>query len=81
MKWKILRLLVNTPTVDDKYSFLSRENLMQPVQMLLSQKQKPFSDYFSAFSKSALNFEHFQEKVTLIADVFPKLRTPKDVVR
>ena len=51
---------------------------MQPVQMLLSQKQKPFSDYFSAFSKSALNFEHFQEKVTLIADVFPKLRTPKD---
>ena len=49
--------------------------------MLLSQKQKPFSDYFSASFKSTLNLKHFQEKVTLIADAFPKLRTPKDVVR
>ena len=43
---------------------------MQPVQMLSSQKQKPFSDYFSAFFESTLNFEHFKKKLILIAYVF-----------
>ena len=49
--------------------------------MHLSQKQKIFSEFFSAFFKSALNFEHFQKKMTLIAYVFPKLRTTKNVLR
>ena len=30
---------------------------MQKIQMLLSQKQKIFSEFFSAFFESALNFE------------------------
>ena len=30
--------------------------------MHLSQKQKDFSQFFSAFLKSTLNFEHFQQK-------------------
>ena len=30
--------------------------------MQLSGKQKTFSEFFSAFLKSSLNFEHFQEK-------------------
>ena len=30
--------------------------------MQLSQKQKTFSEFFSAFLKSSLNFEHFQKK-------------------
>ena len=30
--------------------------------MQLSRKQKTFSEFFSAFLKSSLNFEHFQEK-------------------
>ena len=47
---------------------------MHTIQMHLSQKQKIFSQFFSAFSESALNFEHFQEKMTLIAYVFPKLK-------
>ena len=38
--------------------------------MLSSQKQKPFSDYFSAFFESTLNFEHFKKKLILIAYVF-----------
>ena len=46
--------------------------------MQLSQKQKTFLGFFSAFWKSSLNFEHFQKKMTLIADLFPKLRTPKN---
>ena len=48
--------------------------------MQVSRKQKPFSEFFSAVLKSRLNFEHFQKKnMTLIANVFPKLRTPKNV--
>ena len=47
---------------------------MHTIQMHLSQKQEIFSKFFSAFSKSALNFEDFQKKVTLIAYVFLKLK-------
>ena len=78
---KILRLFVNKLTEDDKYSLLYRYNLTQPIQILLSQKQKAFSQFFSAFLKSTLNFEHFQKNMTVIADVFPKLPSPKKVIR
>ena len=79
--FKILGLFVNTLSDDDKYCLLYRDNLTQPVQILLSQKQKTFFQFFSAFLKSTLNFEHFQKKLTLIADVFPKLPSPKQVIR
>ena len=79
--WKSLRLFVNTLTDDDKYCLLYRDNLTQPIQILLSQKQKTFSRFFSAFLKSTLNFEQFQKKMTLIADVFPKLPSTKKVIR
>ena len=59
---KFLRLLVKTLTDDEKYSLLYRENLTQPIQLLLSQKRKTFSQFFSAFLKFTLNFEHFQKK-------------------
>ena len=54
---------------------------MQTIQIHLSQKQKIFSQSFSAFFESALNFEHFQKKMTLIAYAFPKLTTTKNVLR
>ena len=54
---------------------------MQTIQMHFSQKQNLFSQFFSAFFESALNLEHFQKKMTLIAYVFPKLRTTKYVLR
>ena len=47
---------------------------MHTIMMHLSQKQKIFSQFFSAFSESALNFEHFQKKMTLIAYLFPKFK-------
>ena len=78
---KILGLFVNTMTADDKHSLLNRDNLTQPIRMQLCQKRKTFSDFFSAFSKSRLNFEHFQTNMTLIAYIFRKLQTAKDVVR
>ena len=62
MLCKILRLFLNTLTADDKYSLLNRDNLTQPIQILLYQKRNTFSEYFSAFLKSTLNFEHFEKK-------------------
>ena len=78
---KILGLFVNTLSEDERYCLLYKDNLLQPIQILLSQKQKTFSEFFSPFLKSTLNFERFQKKITLIADVFPKLPSPKKVIR
>ena len=54
---------------------------MHTIQMHLSQKQKIFSEHYSAFLESALNFEHFQKNWSFIADVFPKLATTKNLLR
>ena len=59
---KISRLFINTLSADCKYSLFNRDNLARPIQMRVSRKQKTFSDFFSAFLKSNLNFEHFQKK-------------------
>ena len=59
---KILRLLVNTLTADDKYSLLNRGNLGEPIHILLSQKETIFPEFFASFPKSTLHFEHFQKK-------------------
>ena len=71
--WKFFRPFLNKMTADDKYSLISKDKWMETIQMHLYQKQIIFSKFFSGFFKSALNFEHFQKKMTLIADVFPKL--------
>ena len=55
-------MFVNTLTAADKYFPLNRDNLTQPIRTQLSQKQQAFPKVFLAFSKSALNFEHFQKK-------------------
>ena len=78
---KILGQFLYTLTDDDKYCLLYRDNLTQPIEILLSQKQNTFFQFFSTFSKSALNFKHFQKKMTLIADVLTKLPSPKKVIR
>ena len=49
-------------TADDKYSLLNKDNLTQSIRTQLSQKRKAFSEFFIAFSKCALNFEHFEKK-------------------
>ena len=35
---------------------------MQQIRTQLSQKQKPFYEFFLKFSKSALNLKYFQQK-------------------
>ena len=77
---KILGLFFNTLSEDDKYCLLYNDNLLQSIQILLSQKQKTFSEFFSGFWKCTLNFEHFQKKINLIADVFPKLPSTEIVI-
>ena len=79
--WKFFRPLLNTLTANDKFSLNSKDKWMQTVQMLLSQKQNNFSEFFSAFFESGINFEHFKKKMTLLAYVFPKLPTTKDMLR
>ena len=61
--FKMLWLFVNTFTGDEKYSPLNRDNFTQTIWMVLSQKRKDFSEFFSSVLKSTLNFEHFQKKV------------------
>ena len=61
MTRKILGLLVNTLTVNEKHYLLTRENLTQTIQMQLSQKQKNLSIFFGIF-KSILNFKHLPNK-------------------
>ena len=55
---KILRLFVNTLTVDESHYVLNRDNLRELIQIQLSQKQKNFCDVFFAVLKSILNFKH-----------------------
>ena len=79
--WKFFRPFLNPLTATDKYSIISKDKWMQTIQMHLSQKQNILSPFFSAFFESALNFEHFHKKMTLIAYVFSKLPTTKEVLR
>ena len=73
-----LRLLFGA----NKYSLLNKDDLEEHFQMQLSpKKKKMLSTFFLVFSQFRFNFEHFQKKITLIADVFFDLRTPKNVVR
>ena len=79
--WKFFSRFLNTLTADDKYSLISRDNWIETIQMHLSQKQNVFSEFLFAFFESALHFEPFQKKMTVIAYVFPKLPTTKNVLR
>ena len=72
-----LRLFVKTFNDGHNYSLLFREKLKKLIQMQLSQKKELFSQFIAVFLKSKLILEHFQKKLTLIAYVFPKLRTRK----
>ena len=59
---KILTLFVKTLTLDDKHYLLNRENLTEPIQKQLSEKQKTFPQFFFALSKSLLNLKHLPNK-------------------
>ena len=49
-------------TANDKHYMLNRDNLTQPIEIQLSQKQKAFSEFFLAFLKFIFNFKHLPKK-------------------
>ena len=55
-------------------------NFTQQLEAPLPQKQKTFSGLFLAFLKWALNLEHLEKKMSILAKLFPELLTPKKVV-
>ena len=57
--WKFFTPFLKTWTANDKYSLISKDKWIETIHMHLSQKQNNFSQFFSAFFESALNFEHF----------------------
>ena len=59
---QILGVLLNTLATNERYPVLNRDNLTTPIQMILSQKQKTFSQFCAMFLKSRLNFEHFKKE-------------------
>ena len=59
---KILRLFVNTLTVNEKHYLFTRDNLTETIKIQLSQKRKTFFEFFLAFLKSILNFKHLPKK-------------------
>ena len=46
----------------DECSLPHRDNLETPINIILSQKLKTFSQFFSLFAKSRLTLELFQKK-------------------
>ena len=69
-------------TADEKYFLLNRNNLLQGLQMQLSQKRKTFSQiFFFHFRNLDSSSKISPKKMTLIADVFLDFRTAKNVVR
>ena len=58
----MLGLLVNTLAANENYLVLHRDKLTIPIDMLLSRKEKNFSQFFAEFLKSILNFEQFDRK-------------------
>ena len=59
---KIMRLFVNTLTVNDKHYLLNRENLTQTIQKQLSRKEKAFSQFFFQFLKSILDLKNLAKR-------------------
>ena len=55
-------LLLNTLAANKRYPVLNRYNLTIPIKDQLLNKQKTFSEFFGAFWRSRLNFEHFEKK-------------------
>ena len=73
---------VNTVTAHDKYFLSNSEDMLQPLQMQLSNKWKIFSEIFLLLLKSISIFKHFEkQKMTLIGYIFSKRQTVKNVVR
>ena len=69
----ILRLFLNILNPNDKYSVSVKVCLKEPIPMQLPIKPKILTQFYSEFLESTSNFQHFEKKMSLIADVFSRL--------
>ena len=74
-------MLINTWTGDYKYPVAQCENLPFPIKMISSLKPKTFSEFFFHLWNLHQILNIFKKKKIVIANVFPKLQTVKDLVR
>ena len=76
-KFESLGVLVNTLTAYDKCLVQDCENYQSPIQMKLFLKHKPFSLYFFHLWNLHQILNIFENKMIVMAKVFPKLQTVK----
>ena len=76
----MLGLFVNTLTAEYTYSRRNMQTFTQQVQTPFSLKQKFFLDFLLRFSNLHKMEKFLKKKESLLAWVFPKLLTPKEVV-
>ena len=77
---EIFGLFLHTLTSNEKYYLPDTESLPQPIQTQLSKKEKLFSKFLLDFKNLHQVLNIAKKKMTLIAYVFPKFETEKDVV-
>ena len=63
LAWEILAQHVYKLAASGKYPLLNRDILLIPIRMQLSKKENTFSQFFAPFSKSRINFKHFEKKI------------------
>ena len=78
---KILGAFVKTLTADGKYLIQDGEDLELPIQMQLSQNEKHFLNFLFHFWNLHQFFNILKKKMIVIANIFPKLPTVKNVFR
>ena len=78
---EILEVFVNTLTADDKCPLQDCENLPLPIQMQLSEKRKTFFIFLFYFWNLHQILNVLKKKIIVIANVFHKLQTLKNLVR
>ena len=71
----------NTLTANDKYPVRDCENVSSPIQMILSLKPKTFSDSLYYFWNVHQILNILKKKMIVIASLFRKLQTVKELVR
>ena len=62
MIFKVLGLFVNTVTADDKYFLLTRNNLLEDLQMHISRKKNLFLNFFLRFQNLDPTFTISEKK-------------------
>ena len=78
---ELLGMIPNPLTAEGKYPLEDWKNWQLAIQMHLSEKRNLFSEFFVPFLESTSNLRHFEKRIMVIANVFPKLQTKENLVR